>query len=47
MMQPEEALRHIRKLIDGSEDVEDAAALRLLIDSIRTLVEKGHASTAA
>jgi hypothetical protein len=40
-MTPEEALRHILKLVDGAEEIEDVRALQILLQSIRTLAEKG------
>jgi hypothetical protein len=40
-MTPEEALRNILKLVDGSDEVEDAHALQILLQSIKTLAEKG------
>jgi hypothetical protein len=40
-MTPEEALRKILKLVDGSDEVEDVHALQMLLQSIRTLAEKG------
>jgi hypothetical protein len=40
-MAPEEALRNILTLADGSDDVEDVRALQVLLMSIRTLAEKG------
>lgn len=42
-MTPEEALRHIKTLIDGSNYLIDPRATQILIDSIRVLVEKGLA----
>jgi hypothetical protein len=38
---PEEALRNILKLVEGSDEVEDAHALQILLQSIKTLAEKG------
>jgi hypothetical protein len=38
-MTPEEALRNILSLVDGSDEVEDVHALHL--QSIGTLAEKG------
>jgi hypothetical protein len=40
-MTPEEALRNILILVDGSDEVEEAHALQILLQSIRTLAEKG------
>ena len=40
-MTPEEALRNILTLVDGSDEIEDARALHLLLESIKTLAEKG------
>jgi hypothetical protein len=40
-MAPEEALRNILTLVDGSDDIEDVRALHILLTSIRTLAEKG------
>ena len=40
-MTPEEALRNILILADGSDEVEDVHALQVLLQSIRTLAEKG------
>lgn len=40
-MKPEEALRQIKMLIEGSDYVTDPRALLTLIDSIHVLVEKG------
>jgi hypothetical protein len=40
-MTPEEALRNILKLVDGSDEVEDVHALQILLESIRILAEKG------
>jgi hypothetical protein len=34
-------LRNILKLIDGSDEVEEVHALRILLRSIKTLAEKG------
>ena len=39
-MTPEEALRNILKLIEGSNEVEDAHAMQILLQSIKTLAEK-------
>jgi hypothetical protein len=40
-MTPEEALRNILTLVDGSDETEDVHALQILLQSIRTLAEKG------
>lgn len=40
-MTPEEALMTILRLIDGSDEVNDAKNLQTLLRSIRTLAEKG------
>jgi hypothetical protein len=40
-MTPEEALRKILRLVDGSDDVEDVHTLQILLQSIKTLAEKG------
>jgi hypothetical protein len=40
-MTPEEALRSILKLAEASDEVEDAHALQILLQSIKTLAEKG------
>jgi Holliday junction resolvase len=40
-MTPEEALKNIQTLIDGTDEMEDLNAYRLLIESIRVLAEKG------
>jgi hypothetical protein len=40
-MTPEEALRNILILVDGSHEIEDVHALQVLLQSIRTLAEKG------
>jgi hypothetical protein len=40
-MTPEEALRNIYTLVDGSEDIEDLRVLQTLLESIKTLAEKG------
>ena len=40
-MTPEEALRNILTLVDGSEEMEDVHALQILLQSIKTLAEKG------
>ena len=39
-MKPEEALRQIRTLIEGSDYLTDPRAMIILIDTIRVLVEK-------
>jgi hypothetical protein len=38
-MPPEEALRNILMLVEGSDELEDA--LQILLQSIKTLAEKG------
>jgi hypothetical protein len=38
-MTPEEALRNILTLVEGSDELEDA--LQILLQSIKTLAEKG------
>jgi len=43
-MAPEEALRNILKLVEGPDEVEDAHALQILLQSLKTLVEKGFCS---
>ena len=40
-MTPVEALRNILTLVDGSDEVEDVHALQILLQSIRTIAEKG------
>jgi len=40
-MTPEEALRNILTIMDGSDEMEDVHALQLLLQSIKTLAEKG------
>ena len=40
-MTPEEALRNILILVDGSDEMEDVRALQILLQSIKTLAEKG------
>ena len=40
-MTPEEALRNILILVDGSDEMEDVQALQVLLQSIKTLAEKG------
>jgi hypothetical protein len=40
-MTPEEALNDILKLVEGSDELEDAHALQILLQSIKTLAEKG------
>ena len=40
-MTPQEALMTILRLIDGSDEVEDAKSLQTLVRSIKTLAEKG------
>jgi hypothetical protein len=41
VMTQEEALRNILTLVDGSDEMEDIHALQLLLQSIKTLAEKG------
>ncbi len=41
VMTPEEALRNILKLVEGSDELEDAHAMQILLQSIKTLAEKG------
>jgi hypothetical protein len=40
-MTSEEALRNILSLVDGSDEMEHVHALQLLLQSIKTLAEKG------
>jgi hypothetical protein len=40
-MTPAEALRNILSLVDGSDEMEDVHALQILLQSIKTLAEKG------
>jgi hypothetical protein len=40
-MTPEEALLNILKLVEGSDELEDAHAMQILLQSIKTLAEKG------
>jgi hypothetical protein len=40
-MTPEEALRNILILVDRSDEVEDVHAMEILLQSIRTVAEKG------
>jgi hypothetical protein len=40
-MTPEEALRNILTLVDGSDEMEDVRALQILLQSVKTLAEKG------
>jgi hypothetical protein len=40
-MTPEEALRNILKLVEGSHEVEDVHALRILLQIIKISAEKG------
>ena len=40
-MTPEEALRNILILADGSDEMEDVHVLQKLLQSIKTLAEKG------
>jgi hypothetical protein len=43
-MTPEEALRNILTLVEGSDELEDAHAMQVLLQSIKTLAEKGLGS---
>jgi hypothetical protein len=40
-MTPEEALLNILKLVEGSDELEDTHAMEVLLQSIKTLAEKG------
>jgi hypothetical protein len=40
-MTPEEALRNILTLVDGSDEMDEVHALQILLQSIETLAEKG------
>jgi hypothetical protein len=40
-MTPEEALRNILISVDGSDELEDAHAMQILLQSIKTLAEMG------
>jgi CRISPR/Cas system CSM-associated protein Csm4 (group 5 of RAMP superfamily) len=40
-MTPEEALRNILTLVDGSDEMEDVRSLQILLQSIKMLAEKG------
>jgi hypothetical protein len=40
-MTPEEALRNILILVDGSDEIADVRILQTLLESIKTLAEKG------
>jgi len=40
-MTPEEALLNILKLVEGSDELEDAHAMQILLQSIKTLAETG------
>jgi hypothetical protein len=40
-MTPEEALLNILKLVEGSDEVEDVHALRILLQIIKISAEKG------
>ena len=44
-MTPEEALRNILTLVDGSDEMEDVHALQILLQSTKTLAEKGLGHT--
>jgi hypothetical protein len=37
-MTPEEALNNILKLVEGSDELEDARAMQILLQSIKTFV---------
>jgi hypothetical protein len=39
-MTPEEALNNLER-VEGADEVEDAHALQILLQSIKTLAEKG------
>jgi hypothetical protein len=40
-MTPEEALLNILNLVEGSDEIEDPHATQILLQSIKTLAEKG------
>jgi hypothetical protein len=40
-MTPEEALRSILMLVEGSDELEDAHAMQILLQSIKTVAAKG------
>jgi hypothetical protein len=40
-MTSEEALRNILSLVDGLDEMEDVRALQILLQSVKTLDEKG------
>jgi hypothetical protein len=40
-MTPEDALRNILKLVEGSDELEDAHALQILSQSVKTSADKG------
>jgi hypothetical protein len=40
-MTPEEALNSILELVEGSDELEDTHAMQILLQSIKTLAEKG------
>ena len=40
-MTPEEAIKNILILVEGSDELEDVHAVRILLQSIKTLAEKG------
>jgi len=44
-MTPEEALRNILRLVDGSDELESVHALHVLLEIIKTLAEKGLGSS--
>jgi hypothetical protein len=44
-MTQSDALENILRLVDGSDEMEDVHALHLLLESIKTLAEKGLGRT--
>jgi hypothetical protein len=40
-MTPEDALKNILTLFEGSDELEDVHALQILLESIKTLAKKG------
>jgi hypothetical protein len=40
-MTPDEALRNILNLVEGPGEIEDLHALQILLQSIKTLADKG------
>ena len=40
-MTSEEALRNILKLVEGSDELRDAHAMQIVLQSIKILAEKG------